>query len=48
MSHGRGLKMAPGQCPRGSVRYRELGSEELPEERASLNPNTKAGKKSVG
>ena len=36
--------MAPGQCPRGSIRCRELGSGELPEERAALDSSTKGGR----
>ena len=44
MSHNRGLKMAPDQCLRGSIRCRELGSGELPEERASPDPNTQRGR----
>ena len=30
--------MALGQCPRGSIRCRELGLGELPRRRASLGP----------
>ena len=38
--------MAPGQCPRGSIRREELGLGQLPRGRASLGPKYQGGKKS--
>ena len=37
--------MAPGQCPRGSIRHGELGLGQLPRGRASLGPKYQGGKK---
>ena len=46
-SHDRGLKMAPGQCPRESIRHGEPGLGQHPRGRVLLGPRYQGRKKPV-